>query len=584
MQKVFISNTKNTGVENIILDSSSTISKSFDDAEINNYKNGDFVFIIDIHCTFNGTEKMQQQGGVFVYRHLLNHFEGHQDKLKVVFYSPISSEDLVKLKPENYVLELLPFVECKYEEGQFTKDLKTEIDNHKDSWLQFNNASENLLSGWALCGKEPINVNGKKILFIDDQQSEWENTFSGILEKNALLYLENKSEGLINSQEKYRQTLENYWTEFKELAKSAVAEKPDLILSDFYLKENHDITKWKNVEEIKKISGFDLFEVLRKTAPATPYVFHTSSNKASIHKFLNANGIDDWLVKDTRIYASANEKIENYGEFKDSIVSFLQDNTYNQIEKIWNKILKIKENQVDYYNRFSDNNSEISKEIKEIVDKFLEHSWIALRRSLKREKIYEENVLTKVVTDFRDWYVAVSVVNNLGKIIEYLAPKYMVDRISWNDISSLAELGYQIRTCGSHYQDNEMLRMTDIFILYEIVFNLIDNEKNLTKESENKIGLKDKIANETGGILQRPFALFWVYIIFHNNTQKFKSFCPMIKERIYEYWNGIEKKTRANHLNNELNAELKKLIIRTDGASGNFELIEKEDKILIEES
>ena len=49
--------------------------------------------------------------------------QGKQDLLKVVFYSPLSQDFLIKLKPDNYVLKLLPFIECNYD-GKFSYDLQ----------------------------------------------------------------------------------------------------------------------------------------------------------------------------------------------------------------------------------------------------------------------------------------------------------------------------------------------------------------------------------------------------------------------------------------------------------------------------
>src|SRR6185437_10608250 len=88
----------------------------------------DIIYVIDIHCSFwiNGEfRKLQQQGGVLIYRYLLNLYQKENiiDKPKVIFYSPVCKNNLVKLKPENYVLKLLPFVQLKFEkDGQFAKE------------------------------------------------------------------------------------------------------------------------------------------------------------------------------------------------------------------------------------------------------------------------------------------------------------------------------------------------------------------------------------------------------------------------------------------------------------------------------
>jgi len=50
-----------------------------------NAKSGNSVYIIDVHCCFNYSERklnLQDQGGVILYRRLLNQFIGDQEKLK----------------------------------------------------------------------------------------------------------------------------------------------------------------------------------------------------------------------------------------------------------------------------------------------------------------------------------------------------------------------------------------------------------------------------------------------------------------------------------------------------------------------
>lgn len=576
MQRVFISNAKIQEADNISIDSSDDINNLSVDEK---YKNGNFVFIIDVHCTFRESERTQQQGGLVIYRNLLKQFKDCQDKLKVIFYSPISKENLVALAPENYALTLLPFVELFPTDENGTNipnwNFEFALQNaEKEESPQFNNASENLLSGWAIEGEGKIDVGGKKILFIDDQQIEWKTVFDEIFEKDKLIYVKTRKGEIVSSQKSYRDKMRVDRSKFIEMVKSAINEKPSLILSDFYLEENHDTTKWKNPSEIKSISGFKLFDSIRFDFPAIPYVFHTSSNKASIYKFLDSNGVDDWLIKDVRDHASRDEKLENYKEFKFCILSFLTEDIYERISHIWTKISELKNQNADYYKRFPNKDEAF---MKEIVDTYLQHSWIALRRSLNKEITFEENILhTK--TTIKDWFVTASILNNLGKIIEYLPPKRPDDRTDWVQVSSLWEIAYQIRNCASHYQDNDMLTLTDVFIIFEIIFDLLENETNLENSTEPRIDLNDKVFDRATTI-SRPYAVFWIYVLFYNYTRVFRSFCPEIAKRIKEYWQDLEKANRIDRLLDNLNSELNMLVT---GSGNNFRLKDENGAFSIE--
>ena len=127
MKRFYISNTE------VLKDYSIITNGAF---EIGNFFVPDFtgntVYVIDVHCRFTKGNKeffLQHQGGLVVYRHLLKQFEGRQDKLKVVFYSPLAAKYLVAIKPENNVLTLLPFVELlkeKDDDGNIIDDWKFE--------------------------------------------------------------------------------------------------------------------------------------------------------------------------------------------------------------------------------------------------------------------------------------------------------------------------------------------------------------------------------------------------------------------------------------------------------------------------
>ncbi len=121
MKPVFITNARlNTSeIDQIVFDKNLPLEQIVSMVEFSR----DLVFIIDVHCMFNQSVRMQLQGGVKIFHCLRRIFMGRLDELKIVFYSPISRGNLVKLKPENEILNKLPFIEVRCEPGQFQKDL-----------------------------------------------------------------------------------------------------------------------------------------------------------------------------------------------------------------------------------------------------------------------------------------------------------------------------------------------------------------------------------------------------------------------------------------------------------------------------
>ena len=591
MLQVFISN-----IQVQVTETTEIITN--DDFDISNFSvrdtTGYTVYVIDVHCSFNyGNRKLkyQEQGGVIIYRHLLKQFEKCQDKLKVIFYSPISKENLAALKPENYVLTLLPFVELhpateqygiKPEEWTFNKVLEKA---EKENCPQFNNASENLLSGWALAnkgeiskGKSPLKVqtNSKKILFIDDQQSEWKESFSHLFGINTIQYIKNNKGHDIESQGAYRTKLKSNWESFVSLTKKAVENNPDLILSDFYLEENHDITKWKDISEICKISGFKLFNELRLIAPSIPYTFHTSSNKASIYKFLDANGADDWMIKDIRVDSSKNEKEENYLEFKNCIEKFLCGYTYIQLNVIWKKIDKIDTD----ISLFWWNVAAYSK-LKETITGVLKESWFGLRRAARKELLFEQAIYNSEIGS-EDSFTATSVINSMSKILELLG--FGNIRGTANGNSGLAVIVNSMRNIASHgRRDLNCFSIRDGILANQLLLELLQQ----TGSRNNLIKIFPKpnyTLYPTGSKESYKYALLWLYLQLYNSgyiNKHLKSYTTLVEERIFEIFEIAKNDTGfLNTLNSVFNkykvidATIKTRAIRKD-LSGKFEIVTK---------
>lgn len=308
------------------------------------------IYLIDVHFSYQD-QKLQEQSGVDFYRHLLKKYESVDnglDNLKVIFYSPLPKDYLVDIKPENYVLNVLPFIQFTAD-GTFKEKLEKLVTAYtkNNSWPVFNVASENLLSGWSLFKsdeeKKPWNSHKtlenykitipkeKKHLFIDDEYNQWHQAYKIIFNdfESSAIYLE--EDGVLLKQKEFRYKWSSNRKKIIELAKNA-----NYITSDFYLTENHKDTKYfKDREDINGISGFGLMTDIYRGQPWIPYTMFTSSNKIWNYEFFEANGCWNWCVKDYRVdNLSSEEKKQEYKFFKDNIES-IYSNFWQDVQSVW---------------------------------------------------------------------------------------------------------------------------------------------------------------------------------------------------------------------------------------------------------
>lgn len=496
MQRVFISNNSDVASSDFIID------ENFDVAALtvtDEHKKGNTIFIIDVHCTFKGTEKLQQQGGVIIYRHLLKHFDGKQDKLKVVFYSPLNQAELVAIKPENYILNLLPFIECKYEEGQFEKELYNIIS--ANNFPQFNNASENLLDGWALAGAEKINTNNKKILFLDDQQLEWEMAFKEIFnkikltdkkpEEQAVSFINEKVERnqIKSSNEKIRDKLINSKNDFYNKINERIEKNKNnigIILSDLYFIENHETEVFKESKDIEIISGYGIYNAIRGKFPHIPYIFHTSSNKANVYKFFDTRGVDEWIVKDIRL--NATNKKDHFEYFKKQIEFYTQNPLIDFLKSFWDKIQALEKDETykkKWWFTYPDLlNGDVNK-AKDILQT-LKDTWFVFRQQINKETHFEKSIKTS------EWdsqsFITAAIINTLNQIKEILNIKEK------KFYGQLTHTITKIRNAAAHSKNDSVytFKLLDAQIFTNLILDLFclkdnDIKVNYPLNSNNKI-------------------------------------------------------------------------------------------------
>jgi hypothetical protein len=529
---------------------------------------GNTIYAVDVHCTFDFRTgenerklKLQEQGGLIIYRYLLKKFKDFQDRLKVIFYSPISTELLAAMKEENHVLTILPFVHCDYD-GSFETQLNIEVQKYVNNSVPlFNNASENLMSGWALNGKECVKTTyypigekekSRRITFIDDQIKEWEKTYREIFEARADIrpveYTKNKPPVGEFSYEKI-DNLKNH------------VMQSGLIVSDFYLEENHESNNWMSSKDLSGKSGFKLFQTIKGTAQTdgfhkgVPIVMHTSSNKIQYYKFLDANGVDNWLIKDTRPDATAGEKKENYFAFKKVIEQFTVEHSaeyYGILKKFWERVQAIEaatkrlekrwwfsalsspnEEDIQVNRGFKVFRSATTINIDEIIN-LLKDCWMAIRTNLNSESLFAENIGSAGRN-----FTAASVCSNLGKLFEFFGFTQGMH------LNTYFKFLFCMRNIGSHYKDYRNLKIEDAIIYFDCWLTIFESEKSFVNE------VFIKYDNEIEFIFQAPHTgtdakndafsngLLFVYLQFINGlclsekTLTHKLIENRIKELLY---------------------------------------------------
>ncbi len=535
----------------------------------------EIIYLINVHCVFsNGNSKrriswqLQKQHGITIYRCLLKVYEKNESKLKVAFFSPIPKGDLIKLKAENYVLK---YHEC-YSAPFIWKECSKEL-LAKTNWTIFNNSSENLLSGYSMFNPEgsiskKIEMGKKRILVIDDQRDEWETTFAEVFNESALVHLP------FSNQAEFRTALAE--NKILKAVKTNIAFNDEkniancnIVLSDFYLKEDHEPGKWMNMESIEVISGFSLFHSLRATdeGKGIPYIMHTSSNKIPYYKIFDRHGVDDWIVKDTRPGATANEKRDNYVLFKKTIENLSKQNIYKKLQDLWENIQQIKKMNTNkwwyspqydaellvpiltdeftekiVFSPVNDVRSNYCNHTKGDIVSILESSWYAIRRQVNRQADYEVAGNKTANGNEADRFLATSICNNLGKIVEILGVKSGAKEFSY-----LTNFLLQIRNSASHASDYEYFELNDVFICLNYLINALINYNSL---KDFQIAFPDKyIASKikrtaTQGEYNFPCALIWLYLQFYNEdfSKQSEHGRTAMRTRIFKLYSEIKSK------------------------------------------
>lgn len=551
------------------------------------FRNGNTeqVYLINVHCIFNVGKSnkkynFQQQNGVAIYRHLLKIYENIQEKLKVAFFSPIIIENLVKLKPENTILQHHSFFNVPFNWNNCVAELQA-----KTNWKYFNNASENLLSGWAFNGRNKINTNGKNIVVIDDQITEWEVVFNTIFDNPKSLYYASyrKNETPNNEFDLKKIKDSNFGTKVHQA---------DLIISDFYLQESHETDTWKTFEQLEDISGYRLYKHIKENMNGgIPMLIHSSSNKVRYYQFLDRSGIDDWVAKDARLNVPNSQKQFNYMCIKNSIERFTVGDhaeIYEHLKDFWRKIDRLKNsNTVNWW--YSNDSSpsapdkgmkKVNKNEKSLVIEMLSDAYFSIRSYLKREDLFAKGFSSK-----DNNFTATSIASNLGKIYEVF--EFNQDDMSFN----LHQRFFMaVRNAAAHYKSHKEFFMDDVILYFHYwLLALGDSEQNhevkfaiqykLNSTGEFILNDKGKKIEIHSSWLEQPicqFRLLYIWIQFYNSPYRPKqlpdNWGQKIKDRMSSMLNHIDHRELFNELSTLSNVK-RKVVINWNNHNQSFQLI-----------
>lgn len=514
-----------------------------------------YFFLIYVHCIFDSVTDRDAQGGVLVYRHLLKRFEDNFDKLKVIFYSPLSQEELVKSKPENYILKLLPFIKVpqvldESSEWNFQTELKAIIDGN--NFPKFNNASENLLSGWSMANPKGTKIasDDKALLVIDDEWKEWQETYKTILRREPVYLLSDA----IDIKSEY-QKLGNKNDRSFEILLSASLKEYDFIISDLYLWEDHETMRWKTEQIIEGISGLILFRKVRESEPLIPVLVNSTSTKFKIFETLSKLGANAQLAKDTRPDASSQEKLDNYKQFEVFIKRFVK-----QFGDCWLN---------DFYRSCSDQTrwkgswiNDVSKK-QEILD-ILKGAILGYKHASVFSKEYLDKFFRGNVVSAESLIVS-PVIGGVGKVFDVLkkckTPVYVrgVRRVEPHPGRNNPEimLTRRIRNHAAHGGRYRLVKSEDILLLLALLQVSIEDKKVRTikrgEEFFDKIALESGRPRKeipTGEDLTHPV---FEYVHYFNNwgdripklmLPKFHSRIKELFDNYSSIWNGYNYKTK----------------------------------------
>lgn len=246
------------------------------------------------------------------------------------------------------------------------------------------NAAKNLLAGWVLSGCKEILKNkltqGKlKVLVLDDCYSDWKDTYDNIFGHDNHETIENCTQKYFIDQRR------NNYTEFRNTIKQKIASF-NLIIFDLYFTESHGEEYHSNPENIKSVSGYEIYRIVKGFDQSVPLMVFSTSNKIWTFKLFNSMGIDGFTTKNPSVSANDEELKSFYVDFKTTALKLLKPE-YKYLRSVFNSINQFKETN---HSKFWWYALILHKpSVKRVICKNLVMAYLAIRRILTSQHDYE---------------------------------------------------------------------------------------------------------------------------------------------------------------------------------------------------
>lgn len=250
------------------------------------------------------------------------------------------------------------------------------------------NAAKNLLAGWALSGcqetlKTKLTKENLKVLVLDDCYSDWKDTYDTIFGQGNHETLENCTQTYFIEQK------ENHYTEFRTTIKQKIASF-DLVIFDLYFTESHGEEYHSNPENIKNVSGYEIYRIVKGFDQSVPLMVFSTSNKIWTFKLFNSMGIDGFSTKNPSPAANEQELKSYFLDFETTLLKLLKPE-YKLLRTSFKALNQFKEiNHIKYWwYKLVRGNKALKKTH---IYESLAMAYLSIRRILSSQHYYEISV------------------------------------------------------------------------------------------------------------------------------------------------------------------------------------------------
>lgn len=257
--------------------------------------------------------------------------------------------DIVKLLPPKLIQVLNSY---SFQRNLFVFDTLEALDD-----VEIEEEEQTLLKNRE--GRDFLKEANPKIIYVDDQS---EDGWSNILKE--IIYQSQVAENFITPEVKDK-SIEKIYDEIKiQLTNEFI----DLIILDLRLKNEKGV-----INDIKQLSGVQLFEKIKSNYRKVPVLIITASNKSNTYAYLHSGGGQPdayWIKEGIDSYYSNSESVNNYldlvfkiaAKVKERRAGYLSQATVRNFETEQEKITAVKRyneglTRINFYSRDWVNNN-----------------------------------------------------------------------------------------------------------------------------------------------------------------------------------------------------------------------------------